>query len=391
MQLVAGTSLITDQGTTEAAELAVTAMRLRSRLERGAVHRIETASPLDVITAILGVDGHASRVELVPDNGEALSRFSVPESFSGNTDWVIYTSGTTGEPKPIVHSLASLSRAMKPADGHRVWGLVYDPRRLAGIAVILQALSTGSTLVDARKGNIAERVRFMRQHHVTALSATPTLWRQILQSGQTENWKLNRITLGGETADQRILDALTREFPEAHITHVFAASESGVVFSVGDGVEGFPRSYLDSPPRGVSIQVRDGILWVQNPASSLADDEGYVSTGDVVNVSNDRVLFRGRESGVVNVGGTKVFPEQVENELRRHPAVIDALVRAKSNPFSGSILIAQVVLDDGYNAPATSASIRAWLADHLPAPLVPATVTVVDQLESSTTGKAVRR
>lgn len=390
MQLVAGTSLITDQGTIDAVNLARSATRLRSTLPRGAVHRIETASPLEVITAILGADGHASRVELLPDSADAPPG-PPPEGFSGQTDWAIYTSGTTGEPKPILHSLASLSRAVKPADGRRVWGLVYDPRRLAGIAVVLQALSTGSTLVDARESNIADRVKFMRQHGVTALSATPTLWRQMLQSGQADNWNLDRITLGGETADQRVLDVLARKFPEARITHVFAASETGVAFSVGDGVEGFPRSYLDSPPRGVSIQIREGILWIHNPASGLADDDGYVSTGDVVSVSNDRVLFRGRESGVVNVGGTKVFPEQVENELRRHPAVVDALVRAKSNPFSGSILTAQVVLDDDYDGSVTPANMRAWLAGRLPAPLVPAIVAIVDRLESSTTGKAVRR
>ncbi len=80
-----------------------------------------------------------------------------------------------------------------------------------------------------------------------AVSATPSLWRQILQLPVSAGWDLKQITLGGEIADQRVLDALTSAFPGARIVHVFASTETGAAFSVKDGREGFPVTYLTDP------------------------------------------------------------------------------------------------------------------------------------------------
>lgn len=369
-------------------DLEAIATELRDTVAAGSVFRVSDATTPRLIAAILGLDGHCSRVELVPV-GVSLGPVDDPiNGFRGTTEWVIYTSGTTGEPKAVSHTLASLSRAVRPQDGPRVWGLVYDPHRLAGLAVVLQALASESTLVEARHGSIADRVTRMKNAGVTALSATPTLWRQILQTGATENWGLERITLGGEVSDQRLLDALASEFPRARITHVFAASETGVAFSVGDGRAGFPVEYLTRSPRGTALEVRGDILWVHSPQSSLAGPDGFASTGDVVEVQGDRVMFAGRESGMVNVGGTKVYPEQVETVIREHPVVAEAIVYSKANPFSGSVLIAKVVVTAPDDA---AASIRRWVAERLPAPMVPAQVIVVDSLNSSANGKVVRQ
>jgi acyl-CoA synthetase (AMP-forming)/AMP-acid ligase II len=368
--------------------LEARAVELRDRVGRGSVYQLTNDSTEELIAAVLGLDGHCSRVELVPAGVIPIPIDPVVAEFDGTTEWVIYTSGTTGEPKAVSHTLESLSRAVRPSDGSRVWGLLYDPHRLAGLAVVLQALASESLLVESRRESIGDRVASLRAAGVTALSATPTLWRQILQTGAIEDWNLARITLGGEVSDQRLLDALASAFPQARITHIFAASETGVAFSVGDGKEGFPSSYLTTPPRGTALEIRDGILWVHSPSSSLASPDGFASTGDVVEIHGDRVTFAGRESGMVNVGGMKVYPEQVEVIIREHPSVAEAVVYSKSNPFSGNVLLAKVILrspDD--RAPA---SIRRWVAEKLPAPMVPAQVLVVNALKGSTNGKVVR-
>lgn len=371
-------------------ELEAKARSLRETVSRGSVFRVADGSTEQVILAILGLDGHCRRIELVPEGVELDPPDSEPHELNGPTKWAIFTSGTTGEPKPVLHTLESLSSSVRPSDGSRRWGLVYDPHRLAGLAVVLQALESESILVEARTGTMGDRVQLMKSAGVTALSATPTFWRQILQTGRTSGWQLERITLGGEVSDQRTLDSLAAEFPAARITHIFAATETGVAFAVGDGREGFPRSYLSSPPRGVRLSIREGILWVHSPSSSVAGADGFVSTDDSVEVRGDRVVFLGRSSGMVNVGGSNVFPEQVENILREHPLIADAVVFARRNPFSGHILLAKVTLVRTAVLEVEPREVRAWIASRLPKHMVPAQIEIVDELQSSSNWKAVR-
>jgi acyl-coenzyme A synthetase/AMP-(fatty) acid ligase len=93
---------------------------------------------------------------------------------------------------------------------------------------------------------------------------------------------------------------------------------------------------------------------------------------------------------VVNVGGVKVAPEQVESVLRGHPDVLDAVVRSRRNPFSGYILVADVVVSPEASQEGLPARLRAHVASHLPSAHVPASVKVVPELATSVTGKAGR-
>lgn len=372
-----------ETGTVNAAEIDERARLLRASTASGAVVRLRSGSVPELAAALVGLEGHAKRVELVPESVD-------DDAEIDDAGWTLFTSGSSGHPRPMTHSLESLTRSANPTDGPRTWGLIYDPYRLAGLSVVLQAMATGSVLVDARHGGIGERVARMRDFGVDALSATPTLWRQILQSRESDGWPLRRVTLGGEVSDQRTLDALANAFPDARVTHIFASSETGVAFSVTDARAGFPASYLESPPRGVALQVRDGVLYVHNPASSAAGADGFASTEDAVVVAGDRVLFAGRVSGAVNVGGSKVFPEQVEAHLRDHESVADVVVRSRPNPFSGNILVALVQPRAGIPTDTLGADLRRWAADRLPGPMVPALVSIVAELPRAATGKAVR-
>ena len=329
--------------------------------------------------------------------GEAatpLSTMVAHPSHAVTTRWWLYSSGTTGEPKAVAHTRSSLSRTVRTGRAGapaRRWGMLYEPTRMAGAQVLIQALTAGDHLLDAMGlPHLGERVAWLAEHGVDSLSATPTTWRQILQTPASRTLRVRQITLGGEIADQRILDALHRSFPEARITHVFASTETGAAFGVSDGREGFPARYLDDPPGGVLLEVRDGILHVAAQTSATEAD-GFVSTGDVVEVLDDRVLFRGRASGLVNIGGVKVWPEQVEKILRCHPDVADALVTSRRNAFSGWILTALVVPVLGADRATLPVSARELCAASLPAAAVPATVKVVDELPLSSTGKAVRQ
>jgi acyl-CoA synthetase (AMP-forming)/AMP-acid ligase II len=265
---------------------------------------------------------------------------------------------------------------------------------MAGLQVLHQALATSTTVVaPERSWSLTDRVAMLVREGVDALSATPTLWRMILQLPVARDWPLRQITLGGEIADQLVLDALSRRYPSARVVHVFASTETGAAFSVADGRAGFPISYLTEPPRGIQLQIREGILHVYAPDVSDSGPDMFVSTGDLVylvEVVDDRVVFKGRHSGVANVGGVNVWPEEVERLLRANPEIADAAVSARPNPISGSILTAQVVLTGGVPEEGAQRRIRAWMRAHAASAQVPASVVIVDRLEVSAAGKVAR-
>ncbi len=388
---------------------------LRRRVPRGGSVAVATDDPAVIAAAIVALDGWAATVYL-PGSGEPSSHLPAHtlvidgdqlaghqpndaeetaernDSDTLETGWVVFTSGTTGVPKPVTHTLATLSRTVVRSESAAslIWGLLYNPNRMAGLQVIVQALASGATLVvpDLQQP-LSERLRHLISGGVTALSATPTLWRLILSSPTTD-LGLVQITLGGEIADQTILDALGHRYPNARIVHVFASTEAGAAFSVTDRRAGFPASYLESPVRGIRLAVRDDILYVYNPQVSAAGPDGFVSTGDVVEIVGDRVFFRGRESGVVTVGGANVWPEEVEAIIRSHPGVDDVVVTAKANAMSGSILVASVVPAAGYESEGFGKAIRTWMRGQVPKTHVPAVVKIVPKIEVSGAGKAIR-
>jgi acyl-coenzyme A synthetase/AMP-(fatty) acid ligase len=397
-------------------QLLADAFGLRAHVPFGAAVALRGRRARTVAAAVHALEGWASRVDLlgpVDDTRDDADRVlvddtltSVPAASTGATPpegpaaaapttWRLFTSGTTGAPKAIDHTLASLTRTVQRPRGdagtRRTWGLVYEPTRLAGMQVLLQSLANGDLLLDAATDEpLPERLRWLGDERVDSMSATPTLWRQVLQSADPAALPLRQITLGGEIADQLVLNALARTFPDARITHIFASTETGAAFAVNDGREGFPLAYLSDPPRGVRLEVRDGILFVEASGTSAAGPDGFASTGDLVEIHDDRVIFLGRASGVVNVGGVKVAPEQVEAVLRAHPDVLDAVVRSRRNPFSGSILVADVVVAPEAPRENLSARLRAHVGAQLPSAHVPASVKVVPELSTSVTGKAGR-
>jgi acyl-coenzyme A synthetase/AMP-(fatty) acid ligase len=384
---------------------------LRTRVARDAEVALLTTDAVLVAAALTALDGWAATVHLVPrDAAEAVltpsldvlrdADVALGDGAHGDlepvtaTRWVVYTSGTTGTPKPISHSVASLSRTINPsaARGELVWGLLYDPNRMAGLQVLLQCLTTRSPLVAPdHHAPLIQRVEHLIDSGVTALSATPTLWRQILQIPRAAQWPLRQITLGGEIADQPVLNGLSRTYPDARIVHVFASTETGAAFSVRDGRAGFPLDYLTDPPRGITLDVRDGILHVYSPGVSAAGADGFASTGDRVEVVEDRVLFRGRQTGVVNIGGANVWPEEVESLLRAHPDVAEAAVEARANAMVGNMLVATVVLTGDADPETTGRTIRSWVRKNAVSNThVPATVRIVDVIETSPAGKVKR-
>ena len=154
-----------------------------------------------------------------------------------------------------------------------------------------------------------------------------------------------------------------------------------------------------------SVRVDDGELWVRAGAGMLgyAGDEGgdappaptapagWRPTGDLVEIVGDRVLFRGRKSEVINVGGVKVHPLPVEDRIASLESVALARVFGRPNPLTGSIVAAEIVPVGGVagaDVVTCGPQVKAAVAD-LPRAWHPRSVTFVDAIETRG-GKTVR-
>ena len=371
------------------------------------------AEHLPAIIATAGVDVIVSDDELRIENSEFRIRtraneFQIPHSkFRIPTEWVLLTSGTTGAPKMLVHTFASLTAPIGGALGQGagvVWGTFYDIRRYGGLQIFLRAvLGRGSFVLSGAGESIGEYLVRLGAHGVTHLSGTPSHWRRVLMSPDARAIAPRYIRLSGEIADQGILNALRAFYPQASVGHAFASTEAGVGFEVNDGLAGFPASIVGAPG-DVDIKIADGSLrirsarnavrYVGEEHSTLSDGEGFVDTGDMVERRGDRYYFLGRRSGIINVGGLKVYPEEVEAAINRHPAVRMSMVRSRKSPITGSLVAADVVLAKEPGAGCDTVGFRREILqichDSLAPHKIPATIRFVPALEIAAAGKLAR-
>ncbi len=294
---------------------------------------------------------------------------------------LLETSGTTGTPKRIARPFEAVLAGIEPARGPAGrWLLAYDPCGFAGLQVLLTALVGGGTLLADPGADATALVRLAATAGATHISATPSFWRLLLLSGATP--PLARITLGGEAADQPLLDALAQRFPDVPIRCIYASTELGRLFSVSDGREGFPATWLSQPPDATSFRICNDMLQVGLGGS-------WHDTGDLVEIVDNRVLFRGRNDLIVNVGGTKVNPAPVESRLLTVPGIMDVLVYGIPSPITGAILAADIVAPAWTDDPHWRDRVTPLLID-LPAPARPRRLRLVDALPLSAAGKKQR-
>jgi acyl-CoA synthetase (AMP-forming)/AMP-acid ligase II len=324
------------------------------------------------------------------------------------TEWLMLTSGTSGVPKIVRHTLEGLSGAIiadGPArGGSAVWATFYDIRRYGGLQILLRALLGGCSMVLSQAGEAASDFLIRAgQDGVTHISGTPSHWRRALMSPAASRMAPRYVRLSGEVADQAILNGLAAAYPAAEIAHAFASTEAGVAFDVRDGLAGFPASLIGRPGARAELRVVDGSLRIRSArtaqgylgtAAALADAEGFVDTNDMLELRGDRYHFVGRREGVINVGGLKVYPEEVEAVINQHPLVRMARVRGRPSPITGALVVADIVVQPAAGQgsfPALREEILSACREVLPAHKVPTMLREVAALDIAESGKLLRR
>ena len=303
----------------------------------------------------------------------------------------LFTSGTTGQPKKIKHALQNLLRNIKINENQKnlVWGFAYNPTHMAGLQVFLQAIVNGNSLVDIFNNSRAEVFEKIKKYSITNISATPTFYRLLLPIEETYS-TVKRITLGGEKSDEKLLENTQKLFPEAKINNVYASTEAGAIFSAHG------EYFKIKPHLEDLIKVEENELYLHQSllgkSEELDEIKDFYATGDLIEWidENQRIFkFVSRKNELINVGGYKVNPNEVEDVLLQNSKIKNAKVFGKPNAVLGNILSAEIVVFESQEL--EEAEIRSYLEDKLQNYKVPRRISFVEEIGLTRTGKKLKK
>ena len=338
-----------------------------------------------------GVDESQVNVAEVAEHAPYASMDDVVATLQQSTSEItIFTSGTTGQPKKVVHTVQTLTRSVRLGERYRgqVWAYAYNPTHMAGLQVFFQAFENLNTLINVFNKQRSEVYELIAEYSVTHISATPTFYRLLLPFEKAYE-SVIRVTLGGEKSDQHLYDSIVKIFPSAKINNVYASTEAGSLFAAKGDCFQIPEKIRDK------FTVVDDELLIHKSLLGRSDSfkfEGdYYHSGDLIEwVDKESGLFRfkSRKNELINVGGYKVNPGEVEDVISAIDGVKQVLVYGKANSVLGNVLCADIQLEEGSEL--TNVDIKKALASQLQDFKIPRRIKFVEQFELTRTGKLKR-
>jgi len=267
---------------------------------------------------------------------------------------ILFSSGSTGEPKAMVHDLDSLMemyRNKKVKDLKILIFLMFD--HIGGLNTLLNSLSMGTTIVIPEYKDPEHIAALIEKHGVKLLPTSPTFLNLLLISGSHKKYDLSSlriITYGTEPMPESLLKRLKSTFPKVKFLQTFGTSETGITTTFSKSSESL---YMKIEDPNTQWKVVGTELWLKGKVQILGylnynnpfTEDGWFPTGDLVEVTEDGYIkIIGRKSEIINVGGQKVLPLEVESVLLEMEEIKDTIVYGESNPLMGEIVVAKVVL-----------------------------------------------
>lgn len=302
-----------------------------------------------------------------------------------NSEITLFTSGTTGTPKRIVHSVQSLTRNTKIDERFtdNVWAYCYNPTHMAGIQVFFQAFFNQNTLIFLFSKKREEIFNGFEKYQISNISATPTFYRLLLPF-EKEFHSIKRVTFGGEKTNEKLISNMKQFFPNAKFNNIYASTEVGSLLTSNGEFFSIPQ------PLAHRIRIIDNELQIHKNllAKNFNDKDDWYLTGDIVQIVKDNPIefkFNGRKSEIINTGGYKINPKEVEEVISQLPEVNYAKVYAKKNSVLGNIVCSEILFNE--NCSLTEEQIRTYLKSKLQEFKIPRFYKFIDKIEMTNTGK----
>lgn len=308
-----------------------------------------------------------------------------------SSKFVLFTSGTTGQPKKVTHSIESLSRSVKigHAYANNIWGLAYNPTHMAGLLVFFQAFFNKCTMINLFNKPRTYILEAIEKYNITNISATPTFYRLLLPF-EKQFLNVSRITFGGEKSSTQLHETIQEIFPKAKINNIYASTEAGSLFISNR------ENFLIPEKIKEMVMIDNGELLIHksllgNSESFKLNQDSYYRTGDIVEwVDQSLGLFKfySRKNELINVGGYKINPLEVEEVIQAIPSVKNVFVYGKINSVLGNILCSDIELHE--NSQLEEHTLRIHLSKVLQNFKIPRKIKFVKKIELTNTGKLKR-
>jgi acyl-coenzyme A synthetase/AMP-(fatty) acid ligase len=311
---------------------------------------------------------------------------------------VLFTSGSTGPNKAAVHDAAHLLKKFE-ARRHQFRTLVFlQMDHIGGINTLLYTFSNGGTVVVAPERAPKVVCEMIERHQVELLPTSPTFLNLLLLSGEVSRHDLSSlkvITYGTEPMPHTTLLRLAEELPEVRLQQTYGMTELGILRSKSRNSQSL---WVRVGGEGFDTKVVDDRLWVRAESAMLGylnapspfDEEGFLDTGDRVEVDGEWMRILGRYDETINVGGSKVYPAEVENVLLQMEGVADAVVNGESHPITGQIVAAIVKLSTAESLGEFKVRARQFCRGRLPIHAVPSRFRLSQQELYSARFKRIR-
>lgn len=387
-------SVVLLEGTASASAVGL----LLALIRRGAITVPLTAqAPVarDAIAAIAEAAWHVSFKDTAEGN-ETATILGAPRAVTAqilsrlinlkHPGLVLFSSGSTGTPKGVVHDCtALLEKFVRPGKRKTTLSfLLFD--HIGGVDTLFNTLSSGGTLVTTAARDPDTVCAAIAAHRVHTLPTSPTFLNMLLLGGAHERHDLSSLRLvayGTEPMPASVLSRLGEALPHVTLLQTYGLSELGVLRTRSR--EG--TLWVQFTGEGYETQIRDGVLWVRTPTSMLGylnapdrfDADGWFCTEDAVEVDGDYLRILGRISDLINVGGRKVYPAEVEEVLLDLANVRDVTVFGRANSLTGQIVATRInlVAPEGLND--FKRRMRSFCKDRLPSYKIPVHVEFTEE------------
>jgi acyl-coenzyme A synthetase/AMP-(fatty) acid ligase len=304
---------------------------------------------------------------------------------------VLFSSGSTGQPKAMLHDLTVLLDSYQNKRAKKIAimiFLLFD--HIGGINTLFNCLSMGAKAVLPAQRTADAIAKLIEQEQVRILPASPTFLNSLLLSDVLNRYDLSSlrmITYGTETMPESLLQRVKASFPRVKLLQTFGTSETGIAQVTSRSSRSLDIK-IDDP--NTEYKIIDGELWLKSQTQIIGylnasmvsfSNDGWFCTGDLVEQSDDGYLkIIGRTKEVINVGGEKVLPIEVESFLLSIEGVNDCLVYAKSNAITGQAVAVDIVSDKSVDKKLLKQTVRKQCFTHLARFKIPTKIHFVEQL-----------
>jgi long-chain acyl-CoA synthetase len=313
---------------------------------------------------------------------------------------ILFTSGSSGKNKASVHRFSRLiaNVLQKPGAAYRTLiFLMFD--HIGGINTLLHVLCNGGTAVFVSDRSAATVCHAIESQRVQLLPTTPTFLNMLLISDQRRAYDLSSlelITYGTEPMSLATLKALNQALPGVRCKQTYGLTEVGILPTRSEDAG---STWMKVGGQRHEVRIVDGILWIRTDAAMLGylnapspfDQDGWFNTGDKVEERDGYLRILGRESEIINVGGEKVYPSEIENLILQVENISDVVVSGKPSALTGHLVFATVQLIAPEPAAQVERRVRAHCREHLPPFKVPVGVKVSEDAMFGARFKKIRR